>query len=807
MNDEARVVIIGGGVGGTSIAYHLTALGWRDVVLLEKSELTHGTTFHSAGLVGQLRPTETLTRMNMHSVELYRRLKEETGVDPGWKEVGSLRLVSSRERMEELTRLVGRARTFGLPLELISSEEALELFPLFNPEGVLGAAYDPTDGYIDPSALTNALAEGARSRGVKIETGVQVTGITVENGRVTEVVTDRGAIRTEVVVNATGIWAPEIGKLAGVNVPLIPFQHQYVHVKTQEPVSPDFPTVRDPDDLVYFRPYEGDIITGGYGRRPAPFALDGVPPDFSHKLLDPDWDRFAPLFETSRRRVPAIEKGEVVELTNGPESFTPDGEFILGESHVRGFFVAAGFNAHGIAGAGGMGRLVAEWIIEGEPDMEVWEMDIRRFGDHYRSKNYTLARSTEALSTYYDIHFPNEERSSARNLRLSPAYERLRSLEAEFGEKAGWERPNYFRSNEDPTYEELRPAGWPGRLWSTAIPAEHLATRERAGLFDQTSFAKIEVYGPGACALLQRLCDNNVDRAVGTVTYTQMLNARGGIECDFTVTRLAENRFRIITGTAFGVHDMDWIRRHLPEDGSVQLGDVTSSLACVGIQGPRSREILSSVCGDDLSNEAFPYMRAREITVENVPCLALRVTYVGELGYELYPPTEFGARLWDILFEAGRPHGLVPAGYRAIESMRLEGGFLAWAADITPETNPYEAGLGFAVKLDKPVPFVGKEALEGARGVKRRLSALVLDDPATVALGNEPVRTGGGEVVSRVTSGGRGYSVGKSIAYAYLPAELAEAGTELSVEVFGEEVPTEVVSMPLWDPNHERVRG
>ena len=808
MKDEARVVIIGGGVGGTSIAYHLTKMGWRDVVLLEKSELTHGTTFHSAGLVGQLRPTETLTRMNMHSVELYRRLKGETGVDPGWREVGSLRLASSQDRIEELTRLAGRAKTFGLPLEIISTEEALELFPLFNPEGVLGAAYDPTDGYIDPSALTHALAEGARSNGAEIQTNVRVTGITVKDGRVKEVVTNRGSIRTEVVVNAAGIWAPEIGRLAGVNVPLIPFQHQYVHVRPKEPVSPDLPTMRDPDDLVYFRPHEGDVITGGYGRRPAPFALDGVPTDFSHKLLEPDWERFAPLFEISRNRVSVIEEGEVVELTNGPESFTPDGEFILGEAHVRGFFVAAGFNAHGIAGAGGMGRILAEWIVEGQPGVDVWQMDIRRFGEHYRSQKYTLARSTESLATYYDIHFPNEEQESARGLRLSPAYERMREFGAEFGEKAGWERPNYFRSNEDDAYENLRPRGWAGRLWSTAIPAEHAATRERAGLFDQTSFAKIEVSGSGACALMQRLCDNNVNRAPGTVTYTQMLNSRGGIECDFTVTRLEEDRFRIVTGTAFGVHDMDWIRRHLPDDGSVRVRDVTSSLACIGLQGPRARDILSSVCQDDLSNEAFPYMRAREITVQDVPCLALRVTYVGELGWELYPPMEFGARLWDALFEAGRPHGLVPAGYRAIESMRLEGGFLAWAADITPETNPYEAGLGFAVKLDKPVPFVGKEALEKvkAQGAQRRLSCLVLTDTGTVALGNEPVRSGE-EVVSRVTSGGHGYSVGKSIAYAYLPVELAEAGTELSVEVFGEEIPAEVSSMPLWDPRHERVKG
>ncbi|MGI8860482.1 MAG: GcvT family protein [Rubrobacteraceae bacterium] len=808
MRSEAQVVVIGGGVGGTSIAYHLAEMGWRDVVLLEKSELTHGTTFHSAGLVGQLRPTETLTRMNMYSVELYRRLKKDTGVDPGWKEVGSLRLASSRDRMEELKRLVGRARTFGLPLELISTQEALELFPLFNPKGVLCVAYDPTDGYIDPSDLTHALAAGARSRGAEICAGVQVTDIRVKDGRVREVITDRGNIRTEVVVNATGIWAPEVGRLVGVSVPLVPFQHQYAHVKPEEPVSPDFPTMRDPDDLVYFRPKDGDMMTGGYGRNPASWALDGVPKDFSHKLLAPDWDRYAPLFETACSRVPLIGEGEVVQLTNGPESFTPDGEFILGESHVQGFFVAAGFNAHGIAGAGGVGRIMAEWIVDGQPGLDAWQMDIRRFAEHYRGRQYTLARSREMLSTYYDIHFPNEERESARGLRLSPAYERLCELGAEFGEKAGWERPNYFRSNESHSYEHLRPRDWAGRLWSSAIPAEHTAVREHAGLFDQTSFAKIEIEGPGACEQLQRLCDNNVDKPAGTVTYTQMLNPSGGIECDFTITRLSKERFRIITGTAFGDHDMDWIRRHLPADGSVRIRDVTSSLACIGIQGPRARDILSSVCGEDLSNEAFPYMRAREIVVGDVPCLALRVTYVGELGWELYPPMELGTRLWDVLFEAGQPHGLVPAGYRAIESLRLEGGFLAWAADITPETNPFEAGLGFAVKLDKPVPFIGKEALEKAeaQGVSRRLCCLVLRDPSVAALGNEPVRSGD-EVVSRVASGGCGYYPQRSIAYTYLPAGLAEAGTELSVDVFGEEIPAEVASMPLWDPSHERVKG
>lgn len=808
MKDEARVVVIGGGVGGTSIAYHLTEMGWRDVILLEQSELADGTTWHSAGLVGQLRPSRALTEMNMHSVELYRRLKEETGVDPGWREVGSLRLVSSPDRIEELHRLTGMAKTFGLPLEILSPEEALELFPLFNEENVRAAGYDPTDGYIDPSSLTQALAAGARSRGAEICSGVRVIGIGLENGRVKEVITDHGNIRTEVVVNAAGMWARQIAKLVGVEVPLVPFQHQYVRLRLTEAVGESISTLRDPDDLVYFRPMDGDLVTGGYGRNPAPFGIDGLPETFARELLRPDWERFEPLFESSKKRVPDLHDAEVVEFVNGPESFTPDGEFILGESGVGGFFVAAGFNAHGIAGAGGIGQIMTEWIIDGEPSMDVWEMDIRRFGDHYRSRRYTLERTRESLSMYYDISYPNQEPHSVRGLRLSPAYERLRALGAEFGEKAGWERPNYFRSNEAPTLERLRPRGLAGRYWSTAIPAEHLATRERAGLFDQSSFAKIEVTGAGACTFLQRLCDNDVDNEAGRVTYTQMLNHKGGIECDFTVTRLEEDRFRIITGTAFGGHDLSWMRRHQPDGGSVEIRDVTSSLACVGIQGPASRDILSSVCQDDLSNEAFPYMRAREIIVGTVPCLALRVTYVGELGWEIYPPMEYGRQLWDVLYEAGQPYGLVPAGYRAIDSMRLEGGFLAWAADITPEENPFEAGLGFAVKLGKPVSFIGKEALEKAKsqGVERKLCCLVLGDSGVALMGNEPVRAAG-KTVSRVMSGGVGYSVGKSIAYAYLPIELSEAGTEVLVEALGEEIRAAVAPSPLWDPKHERVKG
>jgi glycine cleavage system T protein len=809
VTEEVQAVVIGGGVGGASVAYHLTELGWRDVVVLERAELTSGSTFHSAGLVGQLRSSLTLTRMMMYGVELYRRLKDETGHDPGWHEVGSLRLASSPDRIAELERLSGWAKTFGLPLEIVSTEEALELFPLFDAERVEGAAYLPTDGHLDPSGLTFALVKGARSRGARFLTGARVTGIDLEGGRVRGVRTEEhGQFLAEVVVNAGGMWAHEIGRMAGVDIPIIPMSHQFLITEPLEGTTSDLPTMRDPDLLVYFREEVGGLVVGGYERHPAAWALDGIPPDFNHRLLPPDWDRFEELSDGAQRRVPVLRQAGISQMVNGPEAFTPDGEFILGESDVRGLFVAAGFCAHGIAGAGGVGKVLAEWIVEGEPSMDVWKMDIRRFGRHYRSRSYTLARTEEIYATYYDIHYPNEERRAVRGLRLSPTYPRLLELDVELGEKAGWERPNWFGSNEDPELEALRPRGWVGRHWSTAIPAEHVAARERAALFDESSFAKIEVSGPGACGFLQRLCDNNVDKPVGTVVYTSMLNARGGIECDFTVTRLDHDAFRIVTGTAFGNHDLAWIRRHQPDDGSVEVRDVTSAYACLGLWGPRARDILSSVSDDDLSHEAFPYMRARAITVGDVPCTALRVTYVGELGWELYPPMEFGLHLWDTLMEAGAPHGLVPAGYRAIDSLRLEKGYRVWGADITPEDTPYEAGLGFAVKLGKPVRFIGQDALERLQeeGIRRTLSCLVLGDERSVALGNEPVRRKD-EIVARVTSGGVGYTMERSIAYAYLPTELAEAGTELEVEVFGVWVPAEVSEEPLWDPEGERIRA
>jgi glycine cleavage system aminomethyltransferase T/glycine/D-amino acid oxidase-like deaminating enzyme len=799
------VVVIGGGVGGAAILYWLARLGWSDIVLVERSRVTSGSTFHSAGLVGQLRGSLSLTQMMMNSVDLYRSLTAEVGLETGWHQVGSLRLASSQERMEELTRQAAWAKTFGLPLELVSAEEAQRMFPPMTTDGVLGAAFLPTDGYIDPSQLTFALVEGARRRGAEICEDTRVTGIEVTDGHVSRVVTDKGDIATELVVNAAGMFAPEIGHMVGTTVPLIPMAHEYLITKPSG-LPLDMPTMRDPSLLVYYRPESGGLIMGGYERDPAPWSLDGIPADFNGKLLDPDWDRFEPLMTNAIVRTPSIKDAEVVKLVNGPEAFTPDGEFILGPSDVRGFWVAAGFCAHGLAGAGGLGRLMAEWIIDGRPGLDAWEMDSRRFGRHYTSREYTLARTREVYSTYYDVKYPGHERSAGRPLRTSPIYARLVDLGAAFGEKSGWERANWFEPNGVRGDHSLRPRGWGGRLWSTAIGAEHKACREAAALFDMTSFAKIEVRGRSAAAFLESLTDNRVARDVGAITYTQMLNEGGGIESDFTVTRLAEDRFRIITGTAFGQHDMSWIRDHAPADGSVQVEDVTSAYVCVGLWGPAARSILQPLTLTDLSHAAFPFMTARQIAVGSVPCLALRVTYVGELGWELYCPSEFGLRLWDTIWEEGHSKGLVASGYKAVESLRLEKGYRAWGSDIGPESDPFQSGVGFCVKLEKG-DFIGREALLKKREAPpaTKLACLVLEDRRLVVLGSEPVRIDG-KVVGRVTSGGYGYTVGQSIAYAYVPMG-TPVDQAAEVDVFGTWVRALVAREPLYDPTGARIRS
>ena len=805
MRTEAQVVIIGGGVAGCSVAYHLTLMGWRDIVLLEKGQLTGGATFHAAGLIGQLRGSHNLTRMIMYSVELYARLRGETGLDPDWRRVGSLRLASSPRRMEELRRQADLAKAYGLELELIGPREALQLFPIMSDRDLVGAAYIPGDGRVDPSGLTYALAHGARSRGCEIHTETPVTDIIVRDGRVQAVVTAQGTIRTPVVVCAAGIWSWQIGRLVGVTIPITPVEHQYLVTEHFGGVPRDLPVMRDPDLLVYFREEVGGLVVGGYERTPVAWGLDGIPPDFHNRLLPPNWERFEPLARNAAVRIPELDHVGVRKLINGPDGFTPDGEFLLGEApDVRGFFVAGG--SPGIAAGGGVGKALAEWIIEGRPGLDLWRADLRRFGTHYGDRFYGAARALEVYSRNYTIHFPLEEFESVRPLRLSPPYPRLQALGAVFGEKGGWERPNWFALNERDAAAAAPPAGWIQHNWSAAIPAEHAATRRAAGVFDFTSFSKFEVEGPGALAALQWLTDNDVDRPPGTVTYTQMLNADGGVECDLTVTRLGPEEFFIVTGSAFGVHDFDWIRRHLPRDG-VEAREVTVEWGCIGLWGPRARDILRSVCAEDISPAAFPYMTCRTLTVDGVALRALRVTYVGELGWELYVPFDAGLRVWDALWEAGRPHGLRAVGYRAVDSLRLEKGYRYWSADVTPEYTPYEAGLGFCVKLEAK-EFQGREALrrQRAAGLTRKLCCLILADPSAHPLGNEPV-VAEERVVSRVTSGGYGYTVRESIGYAYLPISLAAAGTAVAVEVDGRRVAATVQAEPRFDPAHSRIKA
>jgi glycine cleavage system T protein len=805
MRSEAQAVIIGGGIAGCSIAYHLTLMGWRDIVLVEKGEVTGGATFHAAGLIGQLRGSHNRTRMIMYSVELYARIGAETGIDPDWRRVGSLRLASSPARLEELRRQASVARASGLEVEVLGPREAVQLFPIMTDQDLVGALYIPGDGRVDPSNLTYAFARGARTRGCEIRTRTEVTGITTHDGRVEAVVTDAGTIRTPIVVCAAGIWSWYIGRMVGVAIPIIPIEHQYL-VTVPFDVPRDLPVMRDPDLLVYFREEVGGLVVGGYEPDTVPWALDGIPRDFTHRLLGPNWDRFEPLARNAARRIPALNEVGIRKLINGPDGFSPDGEFILGEApEVRGFFVAGG--SPGIAAGGGLGKVMAEWIVEGRPSLELWRADLRRLGPQYRDLRYGAARAVEVYARNYTVHHPFEEPETVRGARLSPVYPRLRESGAVLGEKFGWERPNWFSSNEREAAAVDAPRGWARHNWSPAIAVEHAATREGAGLFDFTSFGKYEMEGPGALRLLQWLTDNEMDKPPGAVTYTQMLNDRGGVECDLTVTRLGPERFAIITGSAFGVHDMSWIRRHLPDDGTVRIRDVTEEYACIGLWGPQAREVLGAVTEDDIGSAAFPYLTCRTITIAGAPVRAQRVTYVGELGWELYAPAAAGLRVWDALWDAGQPRRLRPVGYRAVESLRLEKGYRYWSTDVTPEHTPYEAGLGFCVKLGKG-EFQGRAALlrQRAEGPRRKLCCLVLADGASVAVGNEPVMHEGA-VIGQVTSGGYGFTVRESIAYAYLPAALTAVATGVAIELDGREVPATVAQEPRYDPTQSRIKA
>ncbi|MFQ5806167.1 MAG: FAD-dependent oxidoreductase [Phycisphaerae bacterium] len=808
---QARVVVVGGGIMGCSTAYYLAKMGWKEVVLLERAQLTSGATWHAAGLVGQLRSSATITQLLGHSVALYDTLEAETGHATGWKMSGGLRLACNEERMTELKRQATTARSFGLEMHLLTPSEAKKMWPLMEVSDLVGAAFIPTDGSASPSDITAALAKGARMHGAQIIENCPVTGVEQEKGRVSAVLTEQGRMVCEYIVNCGGQWAAEFGRLAGVRVPLVPVQHQFMVTEPIDGVTPDLPTLRDPDRLTYYKEEVGGLIMGGYERNPKPWAMDGIPKGFVFQLLEPDFDHFHQLAELALPRVPALETAGVQKLVNGPEAFTPDGYFLLGEApELKNYYVGTGFNAFGIAAAGGAGKALAEWMLAGEPPYDLWRCDIRRFSQHHDDVGWVRKRTLELYGKHYTMAWPFEEHDSGRPLRRSPLYDTLKAAGACFGEKQGWERPNWFA----PKGVEAKDIYSFGRQnWFEHVGEEHRAVRERVGVFDQTSFANFVVVGRDAEAALSWICANDVSKPAGRLTYTEMLNSRGGIECDLTVSRLAEDRFYITTGTAFGTHDTHWIESNIPEGLDAHLFDVTSSNAVLGVMGPRARDVLSALTDADLSNEAFPFASVRRIHVAGAPLLALRVTYVGELGWELHVPMDFALTLYQALMEAGASYGIVNAGYRAIDSMRLEKGYRLWGVDITPDDTPLEAGLGWAVKLKTDIPFHGREALlkQKQAGVKKRLACFTVDDPNIMLLGRETIFRNG-ERVGWLTSGGWGYTVEKSMGFGYVRnpdgvdhAYVLEGSYEL--EVARERVPAEVQLDPLYDPKMVRIKA
>jgi 4-methylaminobutanoate oxidase (formaldehyde-forming) len=808
---HARAVVIGGGIVGCSTAYHLGKLGWSDTVLLERHKLTSGSTFHAAGLVGQLRSSASITQLLGHSVALYDTIEAETGLASGWKMNGGLRLACNADRWIELKRQATTARSFGLEVQLLTPREAQALWPLMDISDVVGAAFLPTDGQVNPSDITQSLAKGARMRGVRIIEDTPVLGIEIKDGRVAAVLTARGRIGCEVVVNCAGQWAREVGAMAGVTVPLVSVQHQYLITDRIEGVGRGLPTLRDPDRLTYYKEDVGGLVMGGYEPNPLAWAIEGMPAGFNFQLLQPDWDHFQPIMELAMARVPALATAGVRELINGPESFTPDGNFILGPAPgLEGYFVGAGFNAFGIASGGGAGKVLAQWIVDGEAPFDLWPVDIRRFGSPHADTGWVRQRTLELYGKHYTIAWPGEEHASGRPLRRSPLYARLQAQGAVFGEKLGWERPNWFAAVGEPAcdqYSFARPN------WFEAVAREHRATRERVAVFDQTSFAKFELEGRDAEAALGWICANDVAKPIGSLVYTQMLNRRGGIECDLTIARLSAQRYYIVTGTGFATHDFDWIARSIPAGMDARLHDVTSSRAVLALMGPMARQVLQQLTRDEVSDAGFAFGQARRLSVAGAPVLALRVTYVGELGWELHLPMEYAATVYEALMDAGAACGIANAGYRAIETLRLEKGYRAWGADIGPDHTPFEAGLGWAVKLRSTIAFSGREALlaQQAQPLRKSMCSFSVADPAVVLLGRETIYRDG-ERVGWLSSGGYGHTLQCGIGMGYVrntagvDRDYLLSGT-YALEVATQRIPCRIHLAPLYDPRMARVRA
>lgn len=808
----ARAVIIGGGIIGCSTAYHLGKLGWTDTVLLERKKLTSGTTFHAAGLVGQLRTSANITQLLGYSVDLYNRLAQETGIETGWKMNGGLRLACNAERWTEVKRQATTAHSFGLEMHLLTPQEAQDMWPLMTIDDLVGAAYLPTDGQANPSDITQSLARGARMAGVKIFEDTPVTRILLKDGKICGVETPSGTIECEKVICCAGQWSRTLGASVGVNIPLVSVEHQYMVTEQIKGVTPNLPTLRDPDRLTYWKEDVGGLVMGGYEPNPVPWAQSGIPDGFHYELLTSNFDHFEQFMDLAIGRVPALETAGIKQLINGPESFTPDGNFILGEApELRNFYVGAGFNAFGIASGGGAGMALAEWVVQGAAPFDLWPVDIRRFGQIHRSTDWVRARTLEAYGKHYTIAWPSEEHRSARPTRRSALYGVLADQGACFGEKMGWERPNWFAdlaAGETPVdrYSYQRPGWW------DAVAREHHAARTAAIVIDQSSFAKFTLKGPDAAQALGWIAAGNIDRAPGSLTYTQLLNAKAGIEADVTVARLSQDEFYIVTGTGFATRDFDWIKRNLPQNARATLSDVTSGSAVLSLMGPKARDILARICPDDLSNAGFPFGTARQISVALCPVLALRVTYVGELGWELHIPTDMAMTVYSALMAAGAQDGLANAGYRALETLRLEKGYRAWGSDIGPDHTPVEAGLAWACKMKSGLPFLGRDALaqQMETGVKKRLAGFIVDDPNVILLGRETILRDG-KRVGWLSSGGFGHTLGLPVGYGYVrdpngvSDDMLNSG-QYQLEVASDLVPCRLSLRPFYDPTSARVK-
>ncbi len=808
---RAQVVIIGGGIIGTSIAYHLTKLGWRDVVLLERDQLTSGTTWHAAGLVMQLRTTHTMTELCRYGTVLFDALKEETGQDTGFRRVGSLPVARTEERLTEISRLVSLGKTFGVEAHMLSPSEVKEHYPILDDSRILGGAFIPDDGQTNPIDTTQALAKGARMGGANLIEGISVTGFQTEKGAIKAIETDQGTIECDTAVLAAGAWSRELAKLVGVNVPLYAAEHMYVTTEPDAAVPHNLPVLRDTDGYVYIKGESGKLLVGAFEPNAKPLPMNRLPEKFSFGELGEDWEQFELPMTKAMEMVPVLENMGIRHFLNGPESFTPDNRFILGEApNLRKFFVAAGFNSQGILSSAGVGKAMAEWIVEGEPTIDLSEIDIARFNKFEINERYLNDRISESLGLLYAMHWPNRQFETARQIRETPLYARLKEHNAVFGTSAGWERANWFATG-DTKPEYVYSFG--KQNWFDCVGQEHKAVREQVGLFDMSSFGKTFIEGPDAEAELQRICANNMAVPVGKAVYTQMLNSRGGIVADVTFTRLSEKRFMMITAAATQQHDLSWIERNLTTNASVTITDVTSGYAVLSVMGPNARALLEELSPADFSNDAFSFGTAKEIELGYALVLAQRLTFVGELGWELYIPTEFAGPIFDLLMKHGEHHGLRLAGYHALDSLRSEKGYRHLGDDITPGDTPLEAGLGFAVALKKGVDFIGKSALEKQKrsGITRRTAFFRLEDSEPLLLHDEPIYRNG-EIVGRTTSAAFGYTVGSSVAMGYVNMPKEATGDWLSsgmyeIELAGEMFKAVCSNKPFYDPQNIRIRS